>query len=62
MLLLWSSLQQQLKYEMTGSNNALRYYYVDPLSGLVTLKRLLTDSSNTDDQVFGNHHTGHFFR
>lgn len=44
-------LQQQLKYEMTGSDSALRYYYIDPLSGLVTLKRLLTDSSNADDQV-----------
>lgn len=44
---------------MTGSDTALRYYYVDPLSGLVTVKRLLTDSSNMDDQVFGPN-TGYF--
>lgn len=47
-------LQNQLLYSLTGSMNALRYYFIDPLSGLITLKRLLTDSTNPSDVVSGH--------
>jgi len=43
--------QDVLKYEMRGSTRALDYYYLNPQTGIITLKRLLTDATHTSDDV-----------
>ena len=44
-------MQDVLRYEIRGTSRAMEYYYVDPLTGVVALKKLLTEGSQTSDEV-----------
>ena len=36
---------------MTGSDVAIQYYYINPESGLITVKKLLTEGDQVQDEV-----------
>ena len=38
-------------YEITGSSRAQDYYYMDQNTGVITLKKLLTEGDQTSDEV-----------
>ncbi len=44
-------MQDTIRYEMVGNERALEYYYLDPSSGLITIKKLITEGEQTDDTV-----------
>ena len=47
--------QDTLRYEMVGTEQAMSYYYLNPGTGLITLKRLLTEGEQTQDDVSFTH-------
>lgn len=36
---------------MVGSSRAIQYYYINPSTGMITLKKLLTEGTQTEDEV-----------
>ena len=44
-------LQDTIRYEMVGNERAIEYYYLDPSSGLITVKKLITEGTQNDDTV-----------
>ena len=45
------ALQDSLHYEIIGSERALSFYYLNPDTGVITLKRLFTEGTHTKDEV-----------
>ena len=43
--------QDIVKYELLGGTRALEYYYLNPDTGLISLKKPLTEGSHLNDQV-----------
>ncbi|XP_060080745.1 protocadherin Fat 4-like, partial [Ylistrum balloti] len=41
----------EIRYAMTGNSRALEYYYLNPVTGLITLKKLLTEGTQLTDTV-----------
>ena len=46
-----SNFQDTIRYEIVGNERALEFYYLDPSSGLITVKKLITEGEQTDDTV-----------
>ena len=40
-----------MKYELQGDARALEYYYLNPETGVISLKKLLTQGSQVSDTV-----------
>ena len=40
-----------MKYELLGDARALEYYYLNPETGVISLKKLLTQGSQVSDTV-----------
>ena len=49
--LLYVVSQDKLRYEITGPPQAMQYYYLNPDSGVITLKKLLKEGRQTNDEV-----------
>ena len=43
--------QDVMKYELLGDARALEYYYLNPETGVISLKKLLTQGSQVSDTV-----------
>ena len=45
------ALQDVVKYELLGETRALEYYYLNPETGVISLKKLLTQGTQVTDTV-----------
>ena len=43
--------QDTIRYELVGNERATEYYYLNPSSGLITVKKLITEGEQNDDTV-----------
>ena len=43
--------QDTIRYELIGNDRAKEFYFLDSLSGLITIKKLMTEGSHPNDEV-----------
>ncbi len=50
-LFLTNLLQDTIRYELIGNERAQEYYYLNPSTGLITIKKLMTEGDQGEDTV-----------
>ena len=46
--------QDMVEYAITGGSRAMEYYYINPSSGVILLKKLLSEGTQVSDEVGNN--------